>query len=257
RHLHSFPPRRSSDLPQLLPHVPAGARPRRPRGRRRDLPLSHTSVYAGARRSQRRVRGRDPGQRHDPDTRLVAGDRIVGAVGTHETALASPDIVDLGGRCVIPGITDSHTHFPTWAAARQVIRLEDATSAEDAAARMAPGVAATRRGRWFRAQGFRESNWPAPPTSAILDSVTGDVPAAVISKDFHAVWLNSAGIARTGGDMRRYDVPGGVVEVGADGEPTGLLREESAWRFKEDHLELSDDEYLDAMREGLKVAASR
>jgi len=187
----------------------------------------------------------------------IAGDRIVGAVGTHETALASPDIVDLGGRCVIPGITDSHTHFPTWAAARQVIRLEDATSAEDAAARMAPGVAATRRGRWFRAQGFRESNWPAPPTSAILDSVTGDVPAAVISKDFHAVWLNSAGIARTGGDLRRYDVPGGVVEVGVDGEPTGLLREESAWRFKEDHLELSDDEYLDAMREGLKVAASR
>ena len=42
-----------------------------------------------------------------------------------------------------------------------------------------------------------------------------------------------------------------------DGEPTGLIREESAWRFKEDHLEHSDAEYLDALREGLKVAASR
>ena len=187
----------------------------------------------------------------------IAGERIAGGVGTHETALASPDVVDLGGRCVIPGITDSHTHFPTWAAARQVIRLEEATSAEDAAARMAPGVAAAAPGRWFRAQGFRESNWPAPPTRAILDAVTGEVPAAVISKDFHALWLNSAGIARAGGDLRRYDVPGGVVEVGPDGEPTGLLREESAWRFKEDHLELSDGEYLEAMREGLKVAASR
>jgi predicted amidohydrolase YtcJ len=112
-------------------------------------------------------------------------------------------------------------------------------------------------GRWFRAQGFRETNWPEPPTKDVLDAVTGDTPAAVISKDFHAIWLNSAGIARTGGDLRRYDVPGGVVELGPDGEPTGLIREESAWRFKEEHLELTDEEYLEAMREGLKVAASR
>ena len=117
---------------------------------------------------------------------------------------------------------------------------------------MRPGVAAVRPDRWFRAQGFRETNWPALPTKEVLDAVTGDVPAAVISKDFHAIWLNSAGIARTGGDLRKYDVPGGVVELGADGEPTGLIREESAWRFKEDHLEYSDAEYLDALREGLE-----
>ena len=171
----------------------------------------------------------------------IAGELVAGGVGVHETALATPDVVDLGGRCVIPGITDSHTHFPTWATALRLIRLEEATSAEDAAERMRPGVGAVKPDRWFRAQGFRETNWPSLPTKEILDAVTGDVPAAVISKDFHAIWLNSAGIARTGGDLRRYDVPGGVVELGADGEPTGLIREESAWRFKEDHLEYSDD----------------
>jgi predicted amidohydrolase YtcJ len=187
----------------------------------------------------------------------IAGDRVAGGVGTHETALATPEVVDLRGRCAIPGITDSHVHFPTWAAARRVIRLEEASSAQDAAARIAPGVAGVPPGRWFRAQGFRETNWPEPPTKDVLDAVTGDTPAAVISKDFHAIWLNSAGIARTGGDLRRYDVPGGVVELGPDGEPTGLIREESAWRFKEEHLELTDEEYLEAMREGLNVAASR
>jgi predicted amidohydrolase YtcJ len=187
----------------------------------------------------------------------IAGDRVAGGVGTHETALASPDVVDLGGRCVIPGLTDSHVHFPTWSTARQLIRLEDATSAEDAAERMRAGVAEVKPGRWFRAQGFRETNWPTPPTKEALDAATGEIPAAVISKDFHAVWLNSAGIARTGGDLRRYTVRGGVVELAPDGEPTGLLREESAWRFKEDHLEYSDEEYLDALREGLRVASSR
>jgi predicted amidohydrolase YtcJ len=187
----------------------------------------------------------------------IAGDRVAGGIGTHETALASPEVVDLGGRCVLPGMTDSHVHFPTWAAARRVIRLEEATSADDAAARMAPGVDGVVPGRWFRAQGFRETNWPELPTKEVLDAVTGDTPAAVISKDFHAIWLNSAGIAMAGGDLRRYDVPGGIVELGPDGGPTGLIREESAWRFKAEHLELTDEEYLEALREGLKVASAR
>ena len=37
----------------------------------------------------------------------IAGDRIAGGVGAHETALASPDTVDLGGRAVVPGLTDA------------------------------------------------------------------------------------------------------------------------------------------------------
>ena len=163
----------------------------------------------------------------------IAGDRVAGGVGTHETALASPDVVDLGGRCVIPGLTDSHVHFPTWAVARRLIRLEEATSAEDAAARVGAGLDDLAPGRWLRAHGFREADWPAPPTSAALDAVTGDVPAALVSKDYHSVWLNSAAIAQAGGDLRAYDVSGGVVEVDGRGEPTGLIREESAWRFKE------------------------
>jgi predicted amidohydrolase YtcJ len=187
----------------------------------------------------------------------IAGDRVAGGVGTHETALASPDVVDLGGRCVIPGITDSHVHFPTWSVARRLIRLEDAGSAEDAAARVKSGLDGLAPGRWLRAQGFRETEWPAAPTRQVLDAVTGDVPAALISKDYHAVWLNSAAIARTGGDLRAYAVHGGVVELDEGDEPTGLIREESAWRFKEDHLEYADDEYREALHTGLNVASSR
>jgi predicted amidohydrolase YtcJ len=37
----------------------------------------------------------------------IAGDRIAGGVGVHETALASPEVADLGGRVVVPGLTDA------------------------------------------------------------------------------------------------------------------------------------------------------
>ena len=188
----------------------------------------------------------------------IAGDRVAGGVGAHETALATPEVVDLGGRCVLPGFTDSHVHFPTWATA---LSADPARGGDlRRGRRRADARRASARSRRTAGSGRRASarrTGPTLPTKEMLDAVTGDVPAAVISKDFHAIWLNSAGIARTGGDLRRYDVPGGVVELGADGEPTGLLREESAWRFKEDHLEYSDDEYLEALREGLKLASSR
>ena len=36
-----------------------------------------------------------------------------------------------------------------------------------------------------------------------------------------------------------------------------MLREEAAWRFKERHLRIPDDEYLDAMRGGVKLAHAR
>src|SRR5262249_3242959 len=53
------------------------------------------------------------------------------------------------------------------------------------------------------------------------------------------------------------EVRGGVVERDERGEPTGVLREEAAWRFKARFVEIPDDEYVDAMRAGLRIAAAR
>src|ERR1700756_5957265 len=80
----------------------------------------------------------------------VAGDRIAGGVGVHETALASPEAVDLGGRCVLPGFTDSHVHFPTWAVAQHQVPLDGCTSLGEALARVR---AADAKGRWLRGYG--------------------------------------------------------------------------------------------------------
>jgi predicted amidohydrolase YtcJ len=52
-------------------------------------------------------------------------------------------------------------------------------------------------------------------------------------------------------------VPGGVVELDERGEPTGVLREESCWHFRDAYIEISDEEYVDAMREGVRLAVSR
>ncbi|HEX2495417.1 MAG TPA: amidohydrolase, partial [Gaiellaceae bacterium] len=184
----------------------------------------------------------------------IAGDRIAGGVGTHEVALPSPDRVDLGGRCVVPGFSDAHVHFPTWAVAQREVRLEGVASVEEALARVRDGLGSVREGGWLRGRGWRDAEWPAPPTKDALDEVAGAVPVALLAHDSHSLWINSAALSRGDGDL---DVEGGIVERDASGEATGVLREEACWRFRDRHIHIPDEEYLEAMREGLRVAAAR
>ena len=185
----------------------------------------------------------------------IAGDTVAGGVGVHEAALPSPEVVDLCGYTVVPGLTDAHVHFPTWAVAQTEVKLDGCGSLDEALARLR-AAPAPPAGRWLRGFGWRSGDWaPArEPTRHDLDPVTGDTPAALIAKDYHSLWLNSAALARSNGDL---EVAGGVVERDAAGEPTGVLREEAAWRFKDRYLTLDADEYVEAMRLGVRLAASR
>src|SRR5690348_9971679 len=118
----------------------------------------------------------------------IAGDRIAGGVGVHETALASPEVVDLDRRCVLPGFNDAHVHFPTWALAQRQIRLEGTSSLDDALARVAEAAKTAEPGRWLRGHGWRSGDWSPSeePTKEALDRVTGDVPAALMARDYHS-----------------------------------------------------------------------
>ena len=184
----------------------------------------------------------------------VAGELVAGGVGVHETSLASPEVTDLRGLVVVPGFTDSHVHFPTWALAQSEVKLDGCADLDEALQRIR--AAGVHSGRWLRGYGWRSGDWrpQRDPTRHELDAVTGRTPAGLISKDHHSLWLNSAALAFANGDL---DVDGGVVERDESGEPTGILREEAAWRFKERYMTVSDEDHLDAMRAGVRLANSR
>jgi predicted amidohydrolase YtcJ len=184
----------------------------------------------------------------------IAGDVIVGGIGTHETVLPGPERVDLGGRCVLPGFSDSHVHFPTWALARERLSLEGAGSLEGAVARVRDAVADVAPGGWLRGRGWRDGGWDATPTRQALDEVSGNILVALEAHDGHSLWLNTAALVQADGDL---EVAGGVVERDERGEPTGVLREEAAWRFRDRFVRPSEEEALGAMRSALRVANER
>jgi predicted amidohydrolase YtcJ len=183
---------------------------------------------------------------------IVDGERVA----SRPTSERYPEAVDLAGRCVVPGFTDSHTHFPTWSMLRRWLDLEGCDTLEATLDRVAPAAATAAPGRWLVGYGWTSDPWKATarPAREALDASTGTIPTALWSKDMHTFWLNSAGAVRT----RRFLGTGAdVVEVDERGEPTGILREAAAWRFREHELAVSVDEHADAVIEGIGVAHAR
>ena len=156
--------------------------------------------------------------------------------------------IELGDRCVLPGFTDSHVHFPTWSLGLHQARLDGARSLDEALDRVVAARGRVAPGGWLRGLGWREGDWTEAPSREALDRAVPDVPVALMSKDYHSLWLNSAALARADAPL---EVPGGVVEA------SGILRENSAWNFRDRYVRPTVAEMVEASREGMGVAASR
>jgi predicted amidohydrolase YtcJ len=134
------------------------------------------------------------------------------------------------------------------------VALQGCASRDEAVARVAHAAARTPPGAWVRGLGWRDGDWADPPDRHALDAAVGDRPVALLARDYHSLWLNSATLALAGGDLHH---PAGVVELDAKGAPNGILREDAGWRFRDRYLRPSEAEMEAAMRAALPVAAAR
>ena len=81
---------------------------------------------------------------------LYVGDRA-GAIAA--LAPAAPREIDLGGRCVLPGLTDAHLHFSWYAQSLRSVDAETATL-EEAVQRVRARAARSAPGAWITGSGM-------------------------------------------------------------------------------------------------------
>jgi predicted amidohydrolase YtcJ len=77
--------------------------------------------------------------------------------------------------------------------------------------------------------GWNHRDWERPefPGKEPLDRIARANPIALERKDKHSLWLNSAALHAANITRETPDPVGGVIVRDADGEPTGLLREQA------------------------------
>ncbi|MFN8634211.1 MAG: amidohydrolase [Chloroflexota bacterium] len=185
------------------------------------------------------------------------GNRIV-AVGSDDDALAAAgpgaERIDLRGQAVVPGFLDAHFHYLGYSFERQWARLNRAASIAEIQQVIAKAVEdappQTSPDSWILGRGFDRNLWPGRPlpTRHDLDAVTGRRPAALLSRDFHAVWANSRALELAGLTAETPDPAGGKIEREPDGAPGGLLLEAAGERVRALATKASDAAAVEAAR---------
>ncbi|MCW5252577.1 MULTISPECIES: amidohydrolase [unclassified Streptomyces] len=171
---------------------------------------------------------------------VAVRDGRVLAVGTDAEirALAGPGTrtVDLAGRTVLPGINDSHLHAAAWALTSPPFALAlghpAVESIADTAEAVRAAAAAAPPGEWITGLGWDVgylaeclADPSRRPHRADLDAVAPDHPVCLTDFSGHMVWVNSRALELAGITRSTEPPAGGVIDVDADGEPTGILKE--------------------------------
>ncbi|MDR6905325.1 putative amidohydrolase YtcJ [Agromyces sp. 3263] len=163
---------------------------------------------------------------------VVEGGRLAFVGSDAEAAAAAgPDAasVDLGGRVVVPGFIDAHTHLVMMGEALGKVGLTDARTLDGIQERLRAARAADPGAPRLLGRGWLFDSVPGgAPTAAMLDTVVADVPVYLDANDYHSVWVNTAALRELGIDRDTPDPIGGRIGRDADGEPDGMLFETAA-----------------------------
>lgn len=128
------------------------------------------------------------------------------------------DVLDAGGRALLPGLHDHHLHLRSLAAASGSVDLRDVTDEEG----LRHALAAAARGDWVRAVGYHEA-MAGDLDRRRLDELTPPGVSVRVQHRSGVLWiLNSAALTTTGLDRS--------TEAGVDREAGRLWRRDDLLR---------------------------
>jgi predicted amidohydrolase YtcJ len=137
-------------------------------------------------------------------------------------------VIDLKGAFVLPGFTDSHTHFIDGGFSLSSIQLGDIRSKEGFRDRIEAKARELGPNVWILNGNWDHQRFDPPelPNKEWIDDVTPDNPVCVNRLDGHMVLANSQALKLAGISKSTAAPEGGeIVRDPLTGEPTGILKD--------------------------------
>ncbi len=154
------------------------------------------------------------------------------------------------GRTLLPGFIDAHGHVTGLGFNAMMLDLSDATSLDDALARIQAYAAKNPDAPWILGRGWNQEKWGLNrfPTAAELDRVTGGRPAWLVRVDGHAGWANSRAMQLAGVTGATKEPAGGKIDM-AGGKPAGVFVDGAMALVSKDVPQPSARDYDRALQE--------
>ena len=148
----------------------------------------------------------------------------VGDVETLSVEFPRAQKEDMGGRVILPGLTDAHLHLQYYSLGLQKIDCETETK-QECLHRVAVRVQNARPGEWILGHGWNQNTWGMWPSAPELDSLAPNNPVYLTAKSLHAGWVNTKAMQMANLTSQSPDPQNGQIQRDASGKPTGILLE--------------------------------
>ncbi len=159
------------------------------------------------------------------------------------------EVIDLGGKTVMPAFIDSHTHFCNYGLSLSSINLDGVSPIEEALEQIREFVARKKPGEWIRGIGWNQNLWGRWPNRQELDRVAPHNPVVLTRKDFHLLWVNTRAIDAVGWNASTPDPEGGQIDRDPKtGELTGVIREKAMEIFRALIPQPSREDWIESIR---------
>jgi len=180
-------------------------------------------------------------------------------------------VIDLDGRCLLPGFIDSHSHIMYTAVKLGEVKLDpppagDVTSISDIQRNLRDVLESSPPppGKWLVGSGYDNAMLAEGrhPTRDDLDAISTEVPILLRHFSGHMLVLNSKGLAEVGINADAEAPEGGVIRrIPGTREPNGIIEETAMAPVLDIALgaggRAASERRINLVREALRVYTSR
>ncbi len=148
---------------------------------------------------------------------LVGNDgKVIRTLGPADDVGVKGNIVNGGGRTLLPGLIDAHGHVMDLGLAALRLDVGGTRSIAELQQRLRDYAASNKDARWIIGFGWNQELWAEKrfPTAADLDAVVSDRPVVLERIDGHALVANSAALKAAGVTSQTQSPPGGEIHDG-------------------------------------------
>ena len=141
--------------------------------------------------------------------------------------LTTGDVLNLGGRVLLPGLIDSHLHLQKITEALEKIDCETSTR-QECLERVAKRAAKTPPRNWILGHGWNHNSWSDGYGNVQeLDQIAPDHPVYLTGKSLHVSWANSLTLDLAGIKGDTPDPSTGSFQRDQNGNLTGIIFEDA------------------------------